>query len=127
MASENVWWRLFLGDRRRSGPVTASAIDAIDVAVWDIRGQALGVPIHTLLGGALRAAVRMYNHAVMPEPVAVADALGPLLEEGWTAAKFIASPSDPTGVPNRERFDPRAAVRRGAAATAAAAHHLILS
>ncbi len=59
MASENVWWRLFLGDRRRGGPVTASAIGANDVATWDIRGQALGVPIHTLLGGPLRHSVRM--------------------------------------------------------------------
>ena len=82
--------------------------------------KALGVPIHTLLGGPLQDAVRMYNHAIMPKPAAVADALGPLLEEGWTAAKFIATPSDPTGVPNRERFDPRAAVRRGAAVMAAA-------
>ncbi len=95
MASENVWWRLFLGDRRRGGPLTASAIGAIDVAIWDIRGQPLGVPIHTLLGGLLQDSVRMYYHAVMPEPAAVADALGPLLEEGWAMAKFIATPSRP--------------------------------
>ena len=56
----------------------------------------------------------------MPEPAAEADALGPLPEEGWTAAKFIATPPDPIGVPNRERFDPRAALRRGAAVVVAA-------
>ncbi len=120
LASEEIWWRLYLGDRRRGGGVTASAMGAIDVALWDIRGQALGVPIYRLLGGPLRRNVRLYNHAHLPTPESVPEALGPLLEQGWTAVKFMATPSDPGPEPHRERFDPRPAVRRGAAIVAAA-------
>ncbi|MYB15857.1 MAG: mandelate racemase/muconate lactonizing enzyme family protein [Chloroflexi bacterium] len=120
LASEDIWWRLYLGDRRRGGAVTASAMGAIDVALWDIRGQALGVPIYRLLGGPLRDRVRLYNHAQLPTPESVPDALGPLIDDGWTAVKFMATPSDPGAGPRRERFDPRPAVRRGAAVVAAA-------
>ncbi len=120
MASENIWWRLYLGDRRRGGPTTGSAIGAIDVALWDIRGQALGVPIHVLLGGPLRDSVRLYNHARLADPSAVPDALGPLLRDGWTAVKFIAVPSDPTAISHREKLNPRDSVRRGAAIVEAA-------
>ena len=120
LASEDIWWRLYLGDRRRGGAVTASAMGAIDVALWDIRGQALGVPIYRLLGGPLRDRVRLYNHAQLPTPESVPDALGPLIDDGWTAVKFMATPSDPGAGPRPERFDPRPAVRRGAAVVAAA-------
>ena len=119
LASEDIWWRLYLGDRRRGGAVTASAIGAIDVALWDIRGQALGVPIHRLLGGPVRDRVRLYNHAQLPTPESVPDALEPLLDEGWTAVKFMATPSEPGTESRRERFDPRPAIRRGAAVVAA--------
>jgi galactonate dehydratase len=37
----------------RAGPVMGSAISAIDQALWDIRGKALGVPLYRLLGGPL--------------------------------------------------------------------------
>ena len=120
LASEDVWWRLYLGDRRRGGAVTASAIGAIDVALWDIRGQALGVPIYRVLGGPVRDRVRLYNHAHLPTPESVPGALGPLLEEEWTAVKFMATPSEPGREPHRQRFDPRPAVRSGAEIVAAA-------
>ncbi len=35
---------------------------AIDIALWDIKGQALGVPIYELLGGAVRKKARIYGH-----------------------------------------------------------------
>ena len=36
------------------------AISALDMALWDIKGQALGVPIYELLGGAVRKRIRVY-------------------------------------------------------------------
>lgn len=39
-----------------------AAISAIDIALWDIKGKALGVPIYELLGGACRTKARVYGH-----------------------------------------------------------------
>lgn len=45
------------------GAVVAGAISAIDIALWDIKGKRLGVPVHELLGGRTRDRVRCYVHA----------------------------------------------------------------
>ena len=47
---ESIWEDLYQGPRWRGGPLTA-AISAVDIALWDILGQALGQPIYKLLGG----------------------------------------------------------------------------
>lgn len=44
------------------GAAIGGAISAIDIALWDIKGQALGVPIHVLLGGPTRTRARLYAH-----------------------------------------------------------------
>ena len=43
------------------GPVTMSAISGIDIALWDLAGKAAGVPIHTMLGGAVHDRIKMYR------------------------------------------------------------------
>lgn len=48
------------------GAAIGGAISAIDVALWDIRGQALGQPIHALLGGPTRGRARAYAHVKAP-------------------------------------------------------------
>ena len=42
------------------GGATMEAISAIDMALWDIKGKALGVPVHTLLGGARRDTIPVH-------------------------------------------------------------------
>ncbi len=44
----------------RGGPVLMSAISAVDMALWDLLGQSLGVPVYQLLGGKCRDRVRIY-------------------------------------------------------------------
>ena len=51
---EDTWQYLYKGAYWRRGPVTMTAIGAVDLALWDIRGKALGVPVYQLLGGASR-------------------------------------------------------------------------
>src|SRR5689334_22400927 len=41
---------------------TTAMVSAIDIALWDIKGQALGVPIYELLGGAVRETIPLYTH-----------------------------------------------------------------
>lgn len=61
--TEDTWQYLYRGAYWRRGPVTMSAIAAVDVALWDIKGKALGTPVYNLLGGKSRDAVLVYAHA----------------------------------------------------------------
>ena len=64
----------------QTGAIIA-AISGIEIAMWDIVGQALGRPIYDLIGGPCREQVRAYSHASTPE------ACGRLAEKGYTAIK----------------------------------------
>jgi mannonate dehydratase len=60
---EDMWQFLYRGAYWRRGPVTMSAIAAVDTALWDLKAKAAGMPLYQLLGGACRSAVRVYGHA----------------------------------------------------------------
>src|SRR5436305_4244640 len=86
---ELLWQGMFRYPRWRGGPILNSAISAVEIALWDITGQALGVPIYKLLGGAARTRVRMYlDVGSTPEDFLRAK------EMGFTAAK--TTPLSPT-------------------------------
>jgi len=64
MQVEHIWQSMYVHSFYRAGPVMGSAMSAIDQALWDIRGKALGVPVYKLLGGPLDPrGVRGYYHA----------------------------------------------------------------
>ena len=79
---ELLWQGMYRYPRWRGGPILNSAISAVEIALWDILGQSLGVPIYKLLGGAARRRIRMYKD-VDGTPEAFLKAK----EEGYTAAK----------------------------------------
>jgi mannonate dehydratase len=60
---EDTWHYLYKGAYWRRGPVTMSAISAVDTALWDIKAKSANVPLYQLLGGASRSEVLVYGHA----------------------------------------------------------------
>jgi galactonate dehydratase len=54
------WQAIYRHAFYRGGPVLTSALSGIDMALWDIKGKALGVPVYELLGGPTRTKVRLY-------------------------------------------------------------------
>lgn len=75
------------------GSVIMSAISAIDIALWDIKGKALGVPVYELLGGKTREKIRVYA-SVMTKTEdfgELAEGYGKLKEQGFTAAKIFVN------------------------------------
>jgi galactonate dehydratase len=75
------WQAIYRHAFYRGGPVLTSALSGIDMALWDIKGKALGVPVYELLGGPTRHRVRVYAHAGTPERMKQA------LGQGFTAFK----------------------------------------
>lgn len=88
---EDHWQVLFKGGFYRGGPVLASAVSGIDQALWDIKGKALGVPVHELLGGAVRDRMRVYSWVAGDEPTAAAEHAAERVASGFTAVKMNAT------------------------------------
>jgi len=88
---EDLWQLMSKSAFYRGGPVLSSALAGLDQALWDILGKSLDVPVHQLLGGAVRDRVRVYGWIGGDEPSAVADVAAARIESGLTAVKMNAS------------------------------------
>lgn len=88
---EDHWQVLTKGQFYRGGAVLASAVAGIDQALWDLQGRRLGVPVHELLGGAVRDSVRAYGWVGGDDPAEVADHISAQIDVGLTAVKMNAS------------------------------------
>src|SRR6188472_3939665 len=80
---EDIWQLLYKGAYWRRGPVTMTAIAAVDTALWDIKGKALGTPLYQLLGGASREAVTVYGHASGNTIDETVEAVGRFVARGY--------------------------------------------
>ncbi|HEX3471358.1 MAG TPA: D-mannonate dehydratase ManD [Silvibacterium sp.] len=85
--TEDIWQYLYRGAYWRRGPVTMSAISAVDVALWDIKGKALNTPVYNLLGGKSRNGVLVYAHANGADIEETIDAVGRQIDLGYLAVR----------------------------------------
>jgi galactonate dehydratase len=99
---EHLWQLLFRGGFFPAQRILTAAISAIDIALWDIKGKVLGVPIYELLGGRVRDKVVCYPHNIGHGNDLVESCLQ-TKEEGW---KFVR-----WGLPEEDGIlEPRRAV-----------------
>ncbi|HEY65072.1 MAG TPA: galactonate dehydratase [Caldilineae bacterium] len=105
MRTEHIWQLLFRGGFFPAQRILTAAISAIDIALWDIKGKALGVPVYEILGGRVRDRVVCYPHNVGHgmEITPLVESCLQTKEEGW---KFVR-----WGLPqDGEVLEPRRAV-----------------
>jgi mannonate dehydratase len=91
--TEDIWQYFYRGAYWRRGPVTMTAIAAIDMALWDIKGKAFNTPVYNLLGGKSRDGVLVYGHANGRDIEETSEEVGKYISLGYRAVRAQ------TGVP----------------------------
>ena len=104
--TEHLWQLLFRGGFFPAQRILTAAIAAVDIALWDIKGKALGVPVYELLGGRVRDRVLTYNHNSGDSIDELVDCCQRSMDEGWQVLRWGLE-HQPGDV-----FEPDAAVRR---------------
>ena len=105
---EHHWQTIYRHSFWRGGVVIGSAISGIEQALWDILGQALGVPIYDLLGGRVRDRVRLYANGPRGETSEeIAESCVQIVEAGWSALKLVPFEAVPGVAGQRELREAR--------------------
>ena len=94
---EDIWQYLYKGAYWRRGPVTMTAIAAVDTALWDIKAKIAGQPLYQLLGGRSRTGVMAYGHATGRDIAETVDEVLRHREEGYLAIRAQS------GIPGLEK------------------------
>lgn len=83
------YWNYLYRSMYFRGSIVMAALSAIDIALWDIKGKALGVPVYELLGGKVRDKARSYDVAFEFTPEGVAKGAKELKKDGFTAMRLL--------------------------------------
>ena len=107
-----LWERMFhaLYNGNNAVGLAGSAVSALDIALWDLAGKALGVPTYRLLGGQAREKVLVYRHVGGATPQDLAERSQALCAEGYKVMRI-----SPITEKNQGTFDPTWAIRNGVA------------
>ncbi len=103
---EHLWQMMYRGYFYPAGREKLHALGALDLALWDIKGKALGVPVYELLGGLCRDHLECYSTG-FPRKGSLKETARACIEAGFRA--FRSSVADP---PAGQGFDPHQMVRK---------------
>ncbi len=87
---ERIWQELHRSFFR-GGPINGTVISGLEMALWDIKGKAFGVPVYELLGGVVRDRIRVYSWIGGDRPSDVADQARERASQGFKAIKMNAT------------------------------------
>jgi galactonate dehydratase len=89
----SLWETVYRHGYWRGGAVESSALAGIDIALWDLAGKAAGVPVHRMLGGAVRTSIRTYaNIGLSTDPEELARRAKAAVDQGFSIVKFYPLP-----------------------------------
>lgn len=91
---EDIWHYFYRGVYWKRGAVTMTALSAIDLALWDIKGKVLGTPLYNLIGGKSRERVLVYAHATGKDLEQALESVAQKRDAGFEAIRVQS------GVPN---------------------------
>ena len=105
---EHIWHKVvrsftYMGTRGAA----SLAASAIDIALWDIRGKVLNLPIYELLGGKVRDDILLYTHPLrrlLDNDETLVQEIRAIVESGHTALKFDPFPHAPGQSPNNDDY-----------------------
>lgn len=90
-----IWQEMYRSQYFEGGRVLTAAISAIDIALHDIKGKALGVPVYQLLGGKHRDFVEGFTTPQTPYGPEIIDEIQELVSEGWQTIRLsVPDPLD---------------------------------
>ena len=91
---EHLWQTMYRGAYFEGGKITAATLSAVDIALWDILGKWLGVPVYQLLGGASRERVQCFASPGVLNGPACVERARELAEAGWRFLRFVPGMGD---------------------------------
>ena len=87
-STERLWQHMFRGSFFPADGVYSCAISAIDIALWDIKGKALNMPVYKLLGGPVRDKVVCYPHNQGEDIAGLVESCRRSVDEGWRFVRW---------------------------------------
>ena len=105
-----LWQEMYRSQYFEGGRVLTAAISAIDIALHDIKGKALGVPVHELLGGKQRDCIPTFATTRGPGLAEMIEQAKDLMARGWDAIRIVPAGHVSSGV-----YEPRQSIGETAA------------